>query len=898
MKDFFTLLFCLAGNLMVQAQINFTQIPSDNALYPRDLTTNKATVTIRGTIPASTADSLWFRVTRSDGWEQNFMQEPGDFTAGTFEQNIDIESLLETYTFEVYLKNSDGNQLLSRVLNVVAGDVFMVQGQSNAQAVAYNGDANGWQNNFVRCLGDSNPSNYLDSTWYIAEGNGYFTPGAVGQWALRMGSLIQQNLKIPVAIVNGADPGRPIEYFQRNDADPLDPATNYGRLLQRLSSQNLARHVRAIFYYQGESDGERAGLHQMLFEALYADWVADFPAVEAFYVVQVREGCGAPSLQLRDYQKAFASYLPKLTTLTANGITHHDGCHYAVQGYEQLGLKLYKHVAEDLYNTPSGQQLNVQILAASFLNETNTRIQITTDANVLIAQPGSHTDFILHDSPGTVTGISTAGSSIILELDQPVYQPQAGISYAGHAGDAGGWVLNEDGYGLYTTYNLPIDNHTPLPNFDVPGIMSGAGNCLALDGVDDYVNLGTVLGASYTKEAWIYWHGGGNGNNILSGAQNTAFWAPFLGTGYHLAGGHNGMWGYVIDPTPLVPFQWTHVALTYNHELGEMNLYKNGNLVSAATEVPAHNDPQLFAGAYAGFYTFRGKIDEVHVWSVAQSQEAIRDNMCHKLSGQEAGLTACWRLDETAGTVAPALAGASNGQLANFQQAAWHRSGAPLGTQSVHTYHAEPRLSIPLATGDSVVLHNFYAPEFVHLYAATEVPNVLQPSTGHVLVDNSRFFGVFYPKNSIDTFTLDYHYKGNILANVDEPRLSMLHRANNAQPYWIYSENVQLDVNANTIEFGGNSSGEQVLAIRENLLANADLTVTPAWLSPNPTTGMLAVQVPLLRDIAVFDASGRLCFATDAREWLDLHALPAGCYWIQATTTQGNRYRQTIVLLP
>ncbi|MFN0035673.1 MAG: LamG-like jellyroll fold domain-containing protein, partial [Saprospiraceae bacterium] len=667
MRPFLSVFILAFSCTFLSGQISFSQFPQDNQLYPRDLATNTAQVQLSGTLDSVLADSLVFSLERSDGLTTRMAFHLNDFPHEGFDFAFDIEALLQTYQFKAALKSADSTWLIASASNVVAGDVVVVQGQSNAQAIAYNGDANGWQSNYVRCFGNSDPANYTDQQWYIAEGNGYFTPGAVGQWALRMGSLLQEHLHIPIAVINGADPGKPIEFFQRNDALHYDPATNYGRLLQRLDNARLTNHVRAVIYYQGESDGDRAEIHKSLFEELYADWEADFQNVEVCYVVQVREGCGAPSLQLREYQRAFEDYLPRLKSVTANGIAGHDGCHYSVLGYEQLGGKMYKQLAGDLYNAPSGEQLNVRVLSAAYTNETNTQITLTTDASALSAQTGSGFDFKILGTASAVAQISTDGNKIILDLDQPVYDANASISYSGHAGDAGGWVLNGDGYGLFSFYDFPIENHTALPNFDIAGIMSGSGNCLALDGQDDCVYIGPVLGASYTKEAWVNWQGGGLGNNMISGAANTAFWIPQGGTDYYLAAGHNNAWWQVLDPAPMIPNQWTHVAVSYDDTLSEMSLYKNGNLVSQAQNVPPHNDPELYVGAFVGAYTFQGKMDEVRVWDMARSIEDIRAFMCQKLTGEESGLSSYFRFDQTGGITAQNTTEKQDGQLLGFQ---------------------------------------------------------------------------------------------------------------------------------------------------------------------------------------------------------------------------------------
>lgn len=883
---------------LLQGQISFSQFPKNNQLYPRDLETNKARVLIAGVVGISTADSLIVRVETSDGQYASTAYFVPDFPNDSFEISFEIEASLRNYQFKVELKNSDSTWLEATAANVVAGDVIMVQGQSNAQAVAYNGNANIWQSNYVRCFGNSDPANYTDQQWYVAEGNGYFAPGAIGQWPLRMASLLQENFQVPIAVINGADPGKPIEFFQRNDAFPTDPESNYGRLLQRLNNAALADKVRAIIFYQGESDGDRAAIHKTLFEALYADWAADFPQVEAYFAVQVREGCGAPSLQLRQYQKEFDDYLPRFTSVTANGILGHDGCHYNVLGYGQLGEKMYQQLASELFDAVNIPQLNVRVISAQYLNDTNTTIAIETDADSLIAQVGSHTDFKLLGVSSSITGIQVEGSRIMLFLDEPVFEANIRLSYAGHSGDVNGWVLNGAGFGLFTFYDLPIDNHTAFPNYDIPGIMSGPGNCLNLDGADDCIYIGPVLNGSYTKEAWINWRGGGLGNNIISGAGATAFWLPDYGNGFYLSAGHNGAWTTIADPTPMVPNQWTHVALTYDGNLGEFRLYKNGNLVNTALNVLPYNDPELYIGSFAGGYTFKGRMDEVRVWDAPRSQEAIRANMCRKLKGDEAGLISYFRFDQQEGLVVGNVTDQANGQLLGSSSPDWQRSAAPIGTSSAFAYQDTSLLSLALASGDSLVLSNMNVPEFVHLYFTEEVPNVLQAPEGHTLVDNARYFGLFYPEGTIDSFDLSYFYKGNPFTMVDEPRLSLLQRRNNAQPFWELEAQAQFDFTDNTVLTKGKKHQEYILSIQENTIGTAQQPRGSGRLFPNPSSGQLFVKNLELERVNIFDIHGQQCLEQNGPIWyLELEPLPNGVYLVVMQDTSGSVYQERIVLM-
>ncbi len=843
----------------------------------------------------SNADSLIFTLEKSDGAQEQQALALSDLVDNQFNVSFEITAGLWSYQCKVEEKTSNNLVLIREVSNIVAGDIFAVQGQSNAQAVAYNGDANIWQNNFVRCFGTSNPAVFDDNNWYIAEGNGYFSPGAIGQWALRMGFMLQANLQIPIAIINGADPGKPIEFFQRNDLLHNDSTTNYGRLLQRLNNAGLTNYVRSMIYYQGESDGDRADIHKTLFEALHADWEEDLPNIEAYYIVQVREGCGAPSLQLRDHQRAFEDYLNNAKGVTANGINGHDGCHYDVLGYKALGEKIYKQISADLYNAPTGEQTNVRVISASFTNDLNTQITVLTDATSgLTAQAGSAFDFTINGASAAIIGIQADGNKLILDLDQSVNVPNAGLSYGGHSGNDA-WVLNADGYGMFTFYNLLIDNYHVVPNFDIPGIMSGSGNCISLDGIDDFVSAGSVVNTSYTKEAWINWQGGTQANNIISGAANTAFWLP---NGV-LSAGHNQAWWQVTDNVTMTPNQWTHVAVSYDDILGELTLYKNGKLISQAQNIPAHNDPQAYIGAYGGCCTFQGKIDEVRIWDRVLTMEEIRANMCQKLQGTEPGLSAYFRFDETAGGIAPNVTAAPAGQFFNFQglglNEAWHRSGAPIGTKSNYSYEDVAQISLSIASGDSLVLSTPGVPDFVHLYFVEEVPNVLEPALDYVLVDNANYFGLFYANQSINNYDLKYYYSGNPFAFVQEQNLGLLRRRNNAQAYWEESPQFLVNQAENTINTSGTIYQEYILAINDSIVLAplvAQLSIVQTLLCSGLNQGVIIATAQGGQAPYTYRLNNGIPQSSGV-----FSGLPAGDYTVVASDQLGNTVTTNAVSL-
>ncbi len=210
--------------------------------------------------------------------------------------------------------------------------------------------------------------------------------------------------------------------------------------------------------------------------------------------------------------------------------------------------------------------------------------------------------------------------------------------------------------------------------------VQGQDNALDFDGADDYVDTKAFISGSYTKEAWVYYTGGGEGNNVISGdsiTANTALWIPEE-TGFRLAAGHNGDWDMVQDTAVFPVDQWVYVAVTYNQNQNILTLYKNGLQVSQKKGVPRlnYNDEgdSLWVGAYGTGFFFNGAIDEVRIWNYAKTATELNDSKNLSLAGNETGLIAYYQFNEgtAAGnnasvtTLPDATANANDGTLYNF----------------------------------------------------------------------------------------------------------------------------------------------------------------------------------------------------------------------------------------
>jgi hypothetical protein len=169
----------------------------------------------------------------------------------SFEINIEINSELSKYSVKTYAINNSEVAIIKEAEDIVCGDVFIVQGQSNAEAPSYNGSSSGYESDFIRVYanGNSSSSSLINNNqWYYGQGDGNSgTNGNTGQWGLVLAKKLVDELNIPIAIFNGAHGGQPISFFQRPENYQSSTNSNYGRLYYRLNKSGLKSYRKGGF---------------------------------------------------------------------------------------------------------------------------------------------------------------------------------------------------------------------------------------------------------------------------------------------------------------------------------------------------------------------------------------------------------------------------------------------------------------------------------------------------------------------------------------------------------------------------------------------------------------------------------------------------------------------------
>ncbi len=149
-------------------------------------------------------------------------------------------------------------------------------------------------------------------------------------------------------------------------------------------------------------------------------------------------------------------------------------------------------------------------------------------------------------------------------------------------------------------------------------------------------------------------------SNNLDGNYNTSYNNLQFRTdinGYLEFGMNTGTWQSVKTTQQVTTGKWVHVAVVKNGTgTNNVTLYINGIASGTGTVSQDFTPDQMFVGAYlqngaivANTY-FNGNIDEVRIWNIARTQNAIESDMYKELAGTEAGLIAYYKMNEGSGT--------------------------------------------------------------------------------------------------------------------------------------------------------------------------------------------------------------------------------------------------------
>jgi hypothetical protein len=453
-------------------------------LFSRDLGTNLAAVHFQGVVSGNGSETYIIKRFRyvngadlaGDGAHDIDISIPN---SETFDFDDQIPAGLVNYRYKVYQVLSPTNHVpigddIAR--EVVAGDAYIIYGQSNAEAGRITESANGYQHNFIRAVGNRVRASSADfSTWAIADGDvgSSASPiGGIGQWGLYMARQIINNHGVPVAILSFPESGAPIWMLRRDDDSHSNPETPYGRLLQKVSNSGLKNSVKGIFYFQGESDasnGETKKKYKDFFYELYDAWKDDFPGFEKVYMFQIKSGCGVSTpqtaLNIQEAQKEVDEEKTDVELISTNHISNWtDNCHYGfLNGYLEIGKRAYNYIKKDFYGTPISANEETPYPKQAAKGTAGKILLVLNPINATYTVDANFKNMVKLNGSGTysVNSLSITGNTLEISYTKTGADPVT-LSVYGTGGPASPSLYNTSGVGLMSFQDLVIDAALPL----------------------------------------------------------------------------------------------------------------------------------------------------------------------------------------------------------------------------------------------------------------------------------------------------------------------------------------------------------------------------------------------------------------------------------------------------
>ena len=449
--------------------------PEDGQFYTRD-EKNEGTLHYNGTLTEA-ADAVFLKLFADDKLVKTETSKPGAEKAYTFA--VKLKPGLIKYKVEFGTKVGGKETVLNTVGNLVCGDAYIIDGQSNALATDTGEKSPPETNEWIRSYGrpSQNPKDNQGNLWCLPVWKAQKGEKAeLGWWGMELAKRLLESQKMPIFLINAAVGGTRIDQHQRDAANPTDLTTIYGRMLWRVQQAKLTHGIRGILWHQGEndqgSDGPTGGFgwesYQPLFVEMAAAWKQDFPNVQHYYVFQIwpnscsmggRDGAGD---RLREKQRTLPQLFSNMSILSTLGVRPPGGCHYPLVGWAEFARMVQPLIERDHYGKASAVPLTAPNLRrVAYTSAAQDTLALEFDQPVVWADTLAG-QFYLDGEKGKVASGSITGNVLTLKLTQPSAAKQ--ITYLKEiAWNQDTLLLGANGLAALTFCEVPLQAAKPSP---------------------------------------------------------------------------------------------------------------------------------------------------------------------------------------------------------------------------------------------------------------------------------------------------------------------------------------------------------------------------------------------------------------------------------------------------
>lgn len=394
--------------------------------------------------------------------------------AGSYAFTLKLKPGLIKYSVQFGTKTGGQEKVLETVNNLVCGDAFIIDGQSNALATDTREQSPPETNEWIRSYGrpaanarEVPPGNlWCCPVWKAQKGE----KAELGWWGMVLAKRLLESQKVPIFIITAAVGGTRIDQHQRNEADPTDLTTIYGRMLWRVQQAKLTHGIRAILWHQGENDQGSAGptggygweTYHPYFVEMSAAWKQDFPNVQHYYIFQIwpnscsMGGTIGSGDMIREKQRTLPQLYSNMDIMSTLGIRPPGPAHFPLEGWAEFARLIQPLIERDLYGkVPTAPITPPNLKSAAYASVAKDTIVLEFD------QPVVWTDvlagqFYLDGEKDKVASGSVSGNVLTLKLKGASTAKK--ITYLKETSWSQNTLLNGvNGIAALTFCNVPIE---------------------------------------------------------------------------------------------------------------------------------------------------------------------------------------------------------------------------------------------------------------------------------------------------------------------------------------------------------------------------------------------------------------------------------------------------------
>lgn len=360
--------------------------PNDYQLYQRDLN-NSATVSFSGnvvSIPTIESGSVVLRIVKKhasignitevfeNGYVNDFLEFDTcyvDFLVigGSFKFTTSIFCGLINYRFDLkfFRDNIAISDWVKVADSVVCGDVFVVMGQSNAEAESNHDETDllkldtTYGNSFCRTFGRPPKFNPVPESHYrfgisrVSRNNNNHPDHRlfnVGVWELYLQGKLSLYFDVPTCILNGGRGGTSIqEHLPQNR--PYDIDSLFGNMNYRIYQGGYYNNIKGFIWYQGETDVNKQTTQEAYlnyFRNLHEEIRIHFGQIDKYYIYQIHASDKSGN-NINEALRLLPSLYPDMEIMSTNGVGNRVGLHYDSIGYRKIGERLLRLFERDWY---------------------------------------------------------------------------------------------------------------------------------------------------------------------------------------------------------------------------------------------------------------------------------------------------------------------------------------------------------------------------------------------------------------------------------------------------------------------------------------------------------------------------------------------------------------------